>query len=166
MIKFLIMCGLWPSYKILSPLQALIQFMIVHGRAGDISKLDSVVLNAIDPASEMSLALSTEDRECISRSYLEVRYPFTQVQYSAFCHCNEAMMLVPSIIILVILSVLKKKIISCSYKLKFCYPKAMQLNSYESVCWPFIHDLPWASFYRENNYTIITLSAMWVVSSW
>jgi pre-mRNA-processing factor 39 len=47
--------------------------MSTHGGPTEIPLLDSVISNAITPGSDVSTALSPEDREDISLLFLEVR---------------------------------------------------------------------------------------------
>lgn len=57
-------------------LQGLIRFITVHGGAEQIPKLDSIVANAIAPESDVSKAFSSQDREDISKLFLEVSFHF------------------------------------------------------------------------------------------
>lgn len=52
-------------------IKGFIQFMIAHGGPTAIPLLDSVISNAVTPGSDVSTALSLEDREDISLSFLE-----------------------------------------------------------------------------------------------
>ncbi|XP_021321018.1 golgin subfamily A member 6-like protein 6 isoform X2 [Sorghum bicolor] len=52
-------------------IKGFIQFMSTHGGPKDIPLLDSVISNAVTPGSDVSTALSTEDREDISLLFLE-----------------------------------------------------------------------------------------------
>ncbi|CAL4998355.1 unnamed protein product [Urochloa decumbens] len=52
-------------------IKGLIQFMITHGGPTEIPLLDSVISNAVTPGSDVSTALSPEDREDISLLFLE-----------------------------------------------------------------------------------------------
>jgi hypothetical protein len=47
--------------------------MSTHGGPTEIPLLDSVISNAVTPGSDVSAALSPEDREDISLLFLEVR---------------------------------------------------------------------------------------------
>ncbi|XP_020402298.1 uncharacterized protein [Zea mays] len=52
-------------------IKGFIQFMSTHGGPKDIPLLDSVISNAVTPGSDVSTALSREDREDISLLFLE-----------------------------------------------------------------------------------------------
>ncbi|KAK3121595.1 hypothetical protein QOZ80_8BG0656860 [Eleusine coracana subsp. coracana] len=52
-------------------IKGLIQFMSTHGGPTEIPLLDSVISNAVTPGSDVSTALSPEDREDISLLFLE-----------------------------------------------------------------------------------------------
>ncbi|CAD6265571.1 unnamed protein product [Miscanthus lutarioriparius] len=53
-------------------IKGFIQFMSTHGGPKDIPLLDSLISNAVTPGSDVSTALSTEDREDISLLFLEL----------------------------------------------------------------------------------------------
>ena len=58
--------------------------MSTHGGPKDIPLLDSVISNAVTPGSDVSTALSTEDREDISLLFLEVReFPIAKQLFSS-----------------------------------------------------------------------------------
>jgi hypothetical protein len=67
--------------------------MSTHGGPTEIPLLDSVISNAITPGSDVSTALSPEDREDISLLFLEVRefpivmplFSFPYVSFSRLC---------------------------------------------------------------------------------
>jgi len=64
-------------------IKGLIQFMSTHGGPTEIPLLDSVISNAITPGSDVSTALSPEDREDISLLFLEVReFPIVMPLFS------------------------------------------------------------------------------------
>ncbi|CAO2188799.1 unnamed protein product [Urochloa humidicola] len=52
-------------------IKGLIQFMSTHGGPAEIPLIDSVISNAVTPGSDVSTALSPEDREDISLLFLE-----------------------------------------------------------------------------------------------
>ena len=57
--------------------------MSTHGGPTEIPLLDSVISNAITPGSDLSTALSPEDREDISLLFLEVReFPIVMPLFS------------------------------------------------------------------------------------
>lgn len=60
--------------------------MSTHGGSTEIPLLDSVISNAVTPGSDVSTALSPEDREDISLLFLEVREFPTVMALCSFSH--------------------------------------------------------------------------------
>lgn len=62
--------------------------MSTHGGPTEIPLLDSVISNAVTPGSDVSTALSPEDREDISLLFLEVRKSIDNLVTCSFAHIN------------------------------------------------------------------------------